>query len=126
MSEAWTIGQAADYLGLDADTLRYYERRGVVPAPGRNDRGHRSYSADDVHLLEVLMHLKDTGMPLAQISEFTRLVAQDPAGVVERLQLLRLHRQRVRAHLDAWNRSLAIIDGKISDYCRRVNDPAMD
>lgn len=119
MAESWTIAEVADHLGMDAGTLRYYEKRGIVPGPARNSAGHRVYGPGDVHLLEVLMHLKSTGMPLGRIAEFTRLVALDPDGVTERLSLLTDHRVHVREQIAAWQRSLDVIDGKIADYRRR-------
>ncbi len=82
---AW---QAAARVGLEPDTIRYYERHGVLPPADRDARGHRTYDAGAVHLIEVLLHLRDTGMPLTHIAEFTQLVASDPAGVAERLGLL--------------------------------------
>lgn len=63
--------------------------------PGHDGAGRRVYRHDDVHRIEVLLHLRDTGMPLAQIAEFTRLVASDPEGVPERLELLHKHRAHV-------------------------------
>lgn len=122
MTELHTITEVAARLGLDPDTLRYYEREGVVPAPPRDAAGRRVYDTDHLHLLEVLLHLKGTGMPLRQIAEFTRLVAADPDGVPERLTLLRVHRDRAQAQVDAWTQSLAVIDGKIADYTARLSD----
>lgn len=119
-----SIGAVAERFGLQPDTLRYYERNGVLPAPHRDSAGRRWYRPGDVHLIEVLLHLKATGMPLARIAEFTALVASDPAGVPERLALLRRHRDQVHRQLDSWRRSLAIIDGKIDDYRRRLPDPS--
>lgn len=116
------IGAVAEQVGLQADTLRYYERNGVLPAPHRDSAGRRWYRPDDVHLIEVLLHLKATGMPLARIAEFTALVASDPAGVPERLALLCQHREQVQRQVDSWRRSLTIIDGKIDDYRRRLPD----
>lgn len=118
-STGLSIGEVARRLGLDPDTLRYYERREVIPAPCRNSAGRRIYHEADVHLLEVLLHLKETGMPLASIAEFTRLVATDPDGVPERLALLVDHRDAVHAHIVAWQRSLAVIEKKIDDYRQR-------
>lgn len=123
VAESLTITQVAAHLGLDADTLRYYERKGVVPPPGRDTSGRRRYDSGDVHLLEVLMHLKSTGMPLAQIAEFTGWVARDPAGVPERLELLQHHRERVLAQITTWQASLAVIDSKIRDYGQRCAPP---
>jgi DNA-binding transcriptional MerR regulator len=77
-----------------------------------------------VHLLEVLLHLRDTGMPLAEIATFTGLVRQDPAGVPERLALLRAHREVLTARIAALTRSLGVIDGKIADYDARLTAAA--
>lgn len=115
-----SIGEVARHLGLDPDTLRYYERRGVVPSPARDTSGRRTYSAADVHLLEVLLHLRNTGMPLADIATFTHLVSRDPDGVAERLQLLRTHRQRVQAEQARIAASLTVIALKIEDYSARM------
>ncbi|GAB2492642.1 hypothetical protein GCM10027030_27460 [Luteococcus sediminum] len=67
------------------------------------------------------MHLKQTGMPLAHIAEFTAWVSKDPAGVPERLALLQDHRTHVTNQIARWQQSLAIIDQKISDYSGRVS-----
>lgn len=122
MPESWTISEAAQRVGLDPDTVRYYERRGVLPTPQRDSSGRRVYSASDVHLIEVLLHLRGNGMPLAAIAEFTRWVASDPGGVAERLELLRQHRDHVQDRITDWKASLEVIDGKIEDYTRRLAD----
>lgn len=115
------VGEVSSHLGIRAETLRYYERRGVLPSPAHDAGGRRVYTDGDVHLIEVLLHLRDTAMPLATISEFTRLVARDPEGVTERLDLLLQHRERVSAQLDQLTRSLDVIDQKIADYTSRVH-----
>lgn len=116
------VGEVAARLGISAETLRYYERRGVLPAPCRDGAGRRVYRDSEVHLIEVLLHLRNTGMPLATIAEFTRHVARDPEGVPERLALLQQHRGQVIEQLDQLNRSLAVIDQKIADYSRRARE----
>ena len=116
---AHPVGEVAARLGISSETLRYYERRQVLPAPGRDAAGRRVYRDDDVHLIEVLLHLRDTGMPLARIAEFTRLVASDPEGVPERLALLQEHRTTVARKIDEMTHALAVIDQKIVDYTRR-------
>ena len=44
-----TIGRLADEVGVSVDTVRYYERRGLLPAPSRTRAGYRTYGDDDVH-----------------------------------------------------------------------------
>lgn len=115
------IGEVARHLGLDPDTLRYYERRGVVPSPSRDSGGRRAYTGDDVHLLEVLLHLRGTGMSLADIAAFTSFVSRDPDAVADRLDLLIAHRHQVLAEQLRINGSLAVINQKIDDYRRRLD-----
>ncbi|WGW10537.1 MerR family transcriptional regulator [Saxibacter everestensis] len=119
------VGQVAAELGISAETLRYYERHRVLPAPSRDAAGRRVYRDSDVHLIEVLLHLRDTGMPLATIAEFTRHVARDPDGVPERLALLRQHRAHVLKQLEQLSQSLAVIDQKITDYGRRARNSGL-
>jgi len=114
-----SIGAVAERLGISADTLRYYERTGVVPPADRDARGRRRYAEGHLHLLEVLLHLRNTGMPLTRIAEFTRQVLRDPEGVPERLKLLRDHRAVLAAEIGRLNASLAVVDGKIADYRAR-------
>lgn len=120
MSDRMSIGDAARHLGLEPDTLRYYERKGIVPAPTKDSAGHRVYTETQLHLLEVLLHLKSTGMPLVKIAAFTRLVASDPDGVPERLDLLRDHREQVIQEIESWQHSLRVINRKIEDYNQRL------
>ena len=114
-----TIIEVAARLGVKPDTLRWFERQGVVPPPARTAAGHRRYTEEDVHLLEVLMHLRRTGMPLAEITEFTAWVRCDPDGVADRLQLLQRHRERVARSQQELTAAQAVIAQKISDYQAR-------
>ena len=61
----FTISQFAERLGISADTLRYYEKEGLL-APQRNASGYRVYSGRDEAWFGFVKRLKDTGMPMAQ------------------------------------------------------------
>lgn len=114
-SGPWGISWVADRFDLDPDTLRYYEREGVLPAPARDGGGRRVYTAGDIELIEMLVHLKATGMPLAQIAEFTGLAASR-AGGSEQLALLQRHRRAVLEQRDRLDASLDVITRKIAGY----------
>jgi len=117
------VGRVTKLLGISADTLRYYERRGILPPPARTSSGRRVYGEADLHLIEVLLHLRRTGMPLAQIAEFTEYVARDPHGVPERLAMLNDHRALVAQRIAQLENSLTVIDQKIADYTQRITSP---
>ncbi|MFD6425307.1 alpha/beta fold hydrolase [Streptomyces sp. NPDC060198] len=119
MSEAdelFGITQVSARTGLASDTLRYFERHRIVPPPRRDRAGRRQYTNADVELIRMLVHLRGTGMPLADIAQFTGAddKAADPAGL--RLELLTAHRRRVQERREELDRALDVINRKIGDY----------
>jgi MerR family transcriptional regulator, mercuric resistance operon regulatory protein len=62
-------GQLAEAAGVNVQTLRYYERRGLLPEPRRSLGGHREYGADAVTVLRVIRGLARLGFTLAEIAE---------------------------------------------------------
>ncbi len=61
------IGEASKQSGVSIETIRYYEREGIVPKPGRATNNRRLYTADDVGRLRLLKRLRDLGFPLAEV-----------------------------------------------------------
>ena len=79
-----TIGGAARTSGVKVTTIRYYEARGLLPAPPRTDGNRRLYSKSDVDRLRFIRHARDLGFPLEAISDLLDLSAapgQDCAAV---------------------------------------------
>ena len=62
-----TIGVLAEEVGVSIDTVRYYERRGLLPAPPRTKAGYRTYGADDAWRLGFILRAKDLGFTLKEI-----------------------------------------------------------
>ena len=79
----YSISQFAERLGISADTLRYYEKEGLL-APQRNASGYRVYSERDEIWFGFLKRLKDTGMPMAQIKRYAQLREAGDATLAER------------------------------------------
>jgi len=69
VSEALRSGQLAKAAGVNVQTLRYYERRGLLPAPQRSPGGHREFGPEAVTVLRVIQGLQRLGFTLAEISE---------------------------------------------------------
>lgn len=63
----WRIGEAARRSGVSADNIRYYEREGLLPRPGRADNAYRLYSAADVHRLRFIRLCRAMDMSLAEV-----------------------------------------------------------
>ena len=60
-----TIGEASRRSGINIETIRYYEREGVVPRPGRSASGRRVYTDDEVAVLAFVKRCRDMGFPLS-------------------------------------------------------------
>jgi len=66
------VGEVARRAGVNVETLRYYERRGLLPPPEREASGHRSYDEDTVRLLRAIKEAQAVGFTLAEIGEYFR------------------------------------------------------
>ena len=78
------IGQLAQHAGVPIDTVRYYERQGILPPPQRQASGYRHYRSDDVARLRFVRRAKALGFSLAEVRELLALSsrpAEDMAGL---------------------------------------------
>ncbi|MGH2495664.1 MAG: MerR family transcriptional regulator [Ktedonobacteraceae bacterium] len=121
-----TIQEVADQTGISAYTIRFYEKTGVLPRIKRLPNGIRQFSDADVAFLRFLMQLKQTGMSLEDIMEFTedgcmleRLQRGDaiPQFVVEkRTAILRRHKQRLSEQRRNLDTLLMAVEQKLDFY----------
>jgi Hg(II)-responsive transcriptional regulator len=71
--EKLTIGQLAKKANVNLETIRYYERRGLIPEPHRNSSGHRQYSLEEVKRTKFIKRSQALGFSLKEISELLSL-----------------------------------------------------
>ena len=84
---AMTIGRLAKQVGVNIDTIRYYERNGLIPEPVRRLSGYREYGAADVARLRFILRAKSLGFTLVEIGELLSLSAgRDVRGVKRRAE----------------------------------------
>jgi len=114
--ESLPIAEVSTRTGLSIDTLRYYERAGLITTVGRTAGGQRRYAAADLEWLEFLLRLRDTGMSIADMQQFAQLRAAGPSTVPDRLQLLSEHREAVNARIRSLRNNLRDLDKKIDYY----------
>lgn len=116
-----SVAEAALASGLSPDTLRYYERDGLLLRPvGRTPSGHRRYEAGDLRWIELVTRLRATGMPIREVRRYADLVRAGDGNEPERLALLRAHRETVLAQLAEVTAHLGAIDAKIGIYEDRI------
>jgi Hg(II)-responsive transcriptional regulator len=70
------IGQLSEQSGVKVETIRYYERVGLLPAPPRAACGYREYRADHVQRLVFLRHSRELGFSIREVQELLRLASQ--------------------------------------------------
>jgi DNA-binding transcriptional MerR regulator len=99
VTETYSPAETVEKSGFSLDTLRYYERIGLLEPVRRAAGGHRRYSDDDLGWLDMLRCLRGTGMPIAQMQSFTELVRAGDETVAERLALLEEHDAAVEAEM---------------------------
>jgi Hg(II)-responsive transcriptional regulator len=69
----FTVGQLADRAEVNLATVRYYERRGLIPEPPRRPSGYRSYAEEDVRRIRFIKRAQDLGFSLREIQELLDL-----------------------------------------------------
>ncbi|QPC86495.1 MerR family transcriptional regulator [Mesorhizobium sp. NBSH29] len=110
------IGELARRSGLSAHTIRYYERIGLLPYADRNRAHHRDYDASILTWIAFLHRLKTTGMPIREMLRYAALRESGEGTEAERRAVLEAHRTRVRAHVNALQACLTVLDTKIAGY----------
>lgn len=111
-----TPAEMAERTDVSIDTLRYYEREGLLQNVARAESGHRRYSEDDVLWVEVLRCLRDTGMGIDQLRLYCELGAQGSHTEPERREMLTMHRTIVQQQIEQRHEALRLIDHKLSFY----------
>jgi MerR family mercuric resistance operon transcriptional regulator len=81
MTSSLAIGQLAEAAGVSVETVRYYERRGLLDPPSRTPSGYRSYRPADLDRLRLLLRAKELGFTLAEIAEL--LDAADSGSIAD-------------------------------------------
>ncbi|SER87262.1 DNA-binding transcriptional regulator, MerR family [Propionibacterium cyclohexanicum] len=116
----WSVGEVSERTGLGIDTLRYYERLGLIEPVSRTAGGRRVYSDLDIERIRFVRRLRATGMPVETVAEYVRLRAQGPSTARQRLDLLREHREIVERQRAELAQNVAAVDAKIAYYVHLI------
>lgn len=115
-TDGLSIAEAAVYTGLTADTLRYYERIGLIGPVPRDGDGRRRYDRDALHWVETVLVLRDTGMPVREMVRYTRLARQGDATADERRRIMVEHLDRLRVQEERVAKARRFVQTKIDVY----------
>ncbi len=124
MNTNLTIQQTASRTGLSDHTLRYYEKIGLIPPVERAPNGHRRYNDEVLGWIDFLKCLRSTGMPVAQMLEFTHLTQAGEHTIRARVAMLRKHRECVLLEIRTLQNDLEVIHHKIDWYSNMIEEGA--
>ncbi|GAA3676637.1 MerR family transcriptional regulator [Nonomuraea antimicrobica] len=112
----YTPSEVVEETGFSLDTLRYYEKIGLLERIGRNSAGQRRFSEADVGWLGMVRCLRETGMPIATMLRFAELVRAGDHTISDRIKLLEEHDRQVQAQIANLTERQSYIHHKISYY----------
>ena len=115
-----TIAEVAKKYGMTADTLRYYERIGLLPHVQRTPGGIRDYSADDCNWVEYIKCMRGAGVSVETLVEYVRLFHEGAQTVPARKKLLIEQRDQIVARIAELNEVLTRLDWKLDGYEERM------
>ena len=117
---ALDIRQLSQLIGLTPDTLRWYERQGLLPLVSRTSGGQRRYGPAAVRFAQLVCALRRTGMSVADVRGFVQAGPSAGPGSQEshrrRLGLLAGQRTAVLEAIAQLQQDLDVVDAKIADY----------
>lgn len=115
-----TIAEVAKKFGLTADTLRYYERVGLLANVRRTSGGIRNYSEEDCRWVEYIKCMRSAGVSVEALIEYVRLFHEGAETIQARKKLLLEQREQIVARIDEMNAVLAKLDWKLEGYEARM------
>jgi DNA-binding transcriptional MerR regulator len=114
--ESCEPAEAARRTGLTLDTLRYYEREGLIGPIARSAGGRRRYTADDLAWISIVTCLRDADLGIADLRRFTDLLHSEGQG--DRVAFLRRRRDELEDRQRRTAAALAVLEDKIAYYGR--------
>ena len=117
-----TITEVSEKYGIPQDTLRYYERIGLIPRVNRNKSGIRDYTAEDCNWVEFIICMRGAGLPIEVLIEYVGLFQQGGETVGARKELLIEQRKQLIARMEDMKRTLDRLDYKIASYEQAVQE----
>lgn len=111
-----TIAEVSKMFDLTADTLRYYERIGLIPPVKRNKSGIRDYDDHDCYWIKFVKCMRGAGLPVEVLIEYMNLWSQGESTAEVRRELLVEQRDILKKRMEDMQTTLNRLDEKIDRY----------
>lgn len=115
-----TIKEVSEAYGLSQDTLRYYERVGMIPPVTRSPSGHRNYQEKDLAWVELAKCLRNAGLTVEAIVQYVKLSLEGEGTISARYELLKQQREGLLVQRRQMDEALGRLDRKIERYAEKL------
>ncbi len=115
-----TISEVAKAYGLSADTLRYYEKQGLIPPVTRLESGLRNYTESDLKWVEFIRCMRSAGVSIEALTEYVSLFQKGNESIAARKQILVQERAKITRRISDLQAALARLDHKLDGYEKRM------
>jgi DNA-binding transcriptional MerR regulator len=110
------IAEVSEQYGLSVDTLRYYERVGLIPPVQRNAGGIRDYNELDLRRVDFIKCMRSAGLPIEVLIDYVALVQRGDETIDARKEILKEQRELLLTRMQEMQKTLDILDHKIEVY----------
>ncbi|MCY9666242.1 MerR family transcriptional regulator [Paenibacillus alginolyticus] len=110
------IAEVSEKFELSQDTLRYYERIGLIPRVNRNKSGIRDYTEEDCRWVEFIKCMRGVGLPVENLIEYVGLFQLGDETMESRKELLVEQHKQLITRMEDMKKVLARLDDKIARY----------
>lgn len=111
-----TIKEVSERYQISQDTLRYYERTGMIPRVTRTAGGIRDYQEEDLGWVEMALCMRSAGLPVEAMTRYVKLCQEGDATIPDRLKLLEKQRDVLLEQRRQMDETLKRLEYKISRY----------
>ena len=110
------IAEVSEQYGITTDTLRYYERIGLIPPVNRSENGIRDYNELDTRRVEFIKCMRSAGLPIEVLIEYMGLVQKGDRTIETRKEILKEQREQLMTRMAEMQKTLDILNNKIKVY----------
>ena len=116
-----TIKEVSEKYNISSDTLRYYERIGMIPEVTRTASGIRDYQESDLSWVELVICMRKAGVSVESLIEYVKMCMQGDTTFSARLHLLQEEKEKLEEQRSQLETAMKRLDYKISGYQKAVD-----
>jgi len=114
------IAEVSKMFELTSDTLRYYEKEGLIGPVKRTKSGVREYSEEDLQRIHFVKCMRHAGLSIESIHTYIELNNQGDATLINRREILLSEKEKIEATIRSLQDTLDYLNGKIERYNKHI------